>query len=156
MKYTVHMTILTFQVRIMSKIIIYTDGSSDYKQKTVGCGAILIDNDEIISKISRNVTNEKLHKFNNVAGEILAVCFALEEAIKIGYEMAIVHVDYIGLINWYNGTWMARNWLSKLYIERIREYSKHIQIEFVKVKAHSDNKYNDIVDILAKKAIGKG
>lgn len=137
-------------------VLIYTDGSSDYKKKQVGCGAVLLDNNKIIHTISNNVSNEKLSKFNNVAGEILAVCYALEKAIQLGYKVSIIHIDYIGLINWYEGSWVARNWLSQLYVERIREYSKYIQIEFKKVKAHSNDKFNDLADELAKKSIGKG
>lgn len=35
------------------------------------------------------------------------------------------------------------------------KYQKLINIEFNKVKAHSGNKYNELADQLAKKAVGK-
>ena len=40
------------------------------------------------------------------------------------------------------------------YHEKMQEYKKKINIKFVKVKGHSGDKYNDIVDKLAKKALG--
>lgn len=35
------------------------------------------------------------------------------------------------------------------------ELNKLIEVEFVKVKGHSNNKWNDIADTLAKKSLGK-
>ena len=40
------------------------------------------------------------------------------------------------------------------YYEKMQEYKKKIDTKFIKVKGHSGDKYNDIVDRLAKKALG--
>lgn len=54
---------------------LYTDGSSNYKNNTVGTGAVIVDyNDKILSEISKPVDKSELLKYNNVAGEILACC----------------------------------------------------------------------------------
>ncbi|UXE02815.1 Rnase H [Staphylococcus phage Koomba-kaat_1] len=135
--------------------LIYTDGSSSYNKGLVGAGAIILDkNENIVKEISKPIENSSLIKYNNVAGEILACCYGIEEAIKLGYKQAIIHVDYIGLIQWYEGSWKTKNNLSKTYINILREYSKFIDINFIKVKAHDNNKWNEYVDVLAKKAIG--
>lgn len=135
--------------------LIYTDGSSSYKKGLVGAGAVILDkNENIVKEISKPIENSDLIKYNNVAGEILACCYGIEEAIKLGYKQAIIHVDYVGLIQWYEGSWKTKNNLSKTYISMLREYSKFIDINFIKVKAHDNNKWNEYVDALAKKAIG--
>ena len=140
---------------MQDSVNIYTDGSSSYNKGKVGSGAVLVSIDgKIISEISKSVDKPGLIKYNNVAGEILACCYGIEEAIKLGYKQAIVYIDYIGLIHWYEGTWSARNILSQTYIKMIREYQKSIDINFVKVKAHTGNKWNEHADVLAKKSIG--
>ena len=112
------------------RVNIYTDGSSSYNKGKVGSGAVLVSTDKkIISEISKSVD-------------------------KPGYKQAIVYIDYIGLIHWYEGTWSARNILSQTYIKMIREYQKVIDINFVKVKAHTGDEWNEYADNLAKKSIG--
>lgn len=142
-----------------STVYVYTDGSSDYKEGTYGSGAVLLDSPneeaEVLAEVSKGGDKKALAKYNNVSGEVLACCYGIEKAIKLGYKQVVVYVDYIGLIKWYEGSWQARNILSQTYIKMLREYQKHITIEFVKVKGHSDNKWNDHVDMLAKKSIGK-
>nr|DAN11151.1 MAG TPA: reverse transcriptase [Herelleviridae sp.] len=143
----------------MDTVYIYTDGSSDYKKGLYGSGAVLLTNDKedatIISEVSRAGKFSSLVKYNNISGEILGCCYGLEEAIKLGYKQAIVYVDYIGLIKWYEGTWQARNKLSQTYVKMLREYRKSIDINFVKTKGHSNDYWNDYADMLAKKSIGK-
>lgn len=137
------------------RVNIYTDGSSSYNKGKVGSGAVLVSmNGKFISEISKSVDKPGLIKYNNVAGEILACCYGIEEAINLGYKQAIVYIDYIGLIHWYEGTWSARNILSQTYIKMIREYQKVIDINFVKVKAHTGDEWNEYADNLAKKSIG--
>lgn len=142
-----------------SLVYIYTDGSSDYKEGTYGSGAVLVDSIEeeanIISEVSRGGNKKALSKYNNVTGEVLACCYGIQKAIELGYKQAVVYIDYIGLIHWYEGSWQARNILSQTYIKMLREYQKYIEINFVKVKSHSGDKWNDYCDKLAKKSIGK-
>lgn len=144
----------------MDKIVyVYTDGSSDYKEGTYGSGAVLLDSPnedaKVLSEVSKGGNKKALSKYNNVTGEVLACCYGIEKAVELGYKQVVVYVDYEGLIKWYEGSWQARNILSQTYIRMLREYQKYIMIEFVKVKGHSDNKWNDYVDMLAKKSIGK-
>lgn len=140
-------------------VYVYTDGSSDYKEGTYGSGAVLLDSPEedaqIIEEVIKGGNSKSLAKYNNVTGEVLACCYGIEKAIELGYKQVIVYVDYIGLIKWYEGSWQARNILSQTYIKMIREYQKHIDINFEKVTGHSNNFWNDHVDLLAKKSIGK-
>ena len=43
---------------------------------------------------------------------------------------------------------------TKAYQEYYRSIAEHVQITFRKVKGHSGDKYNDMADVLAKKALG--
>lgn len=140
---------------MQSSINLYTDGSSDYKKGLVGSGAVLVQNDKVVAEVVKEVDKPGLIKYNNVAGEILACCYGIEKCIELGYKQVIVHVDYAGLISWYEGTWQAKNILSQTYIKMIRAYQTSIDINFIKVKAHEGNRWNEHADMLAKKSIGK-
>lgn len=133
---------------------LYTDGSSDYKKGLIGSGFVILDsNGNILYEGSKSIDNEKLIKYNNVAGEIMACCYGIEKCIELGIKQVTIYVDYNGLIHWYNGSWRTKNDFTKMYVEMLRKYSKFIQFDFVKVKGHSGDKYNDMVDELAKKSI---
>ena len=133
---------------------LYTDGSSNYKLGKVGTGSVIVDNsNNILSEISKEVDKPELLKYNNVAGEILACCYGIEKCIELGVKQVEIHVDYIGLIKWYDGTWRTKNNFTKLYVNMLREYGKFIDFNFIKVKAHSNDKWNEYADKLAKKSI---
>lgn len=53
-----------------------------------------------------------------------------------------------------NGEWKCNLPLTIGYRDKIKEFRKEIEILFVKVKAHSNEKYNDLADHLAKKSLG--
>ena len=54
---------------------------------------------------------------------------------------------------WANGSWKTNNQLTKAYREFCIEMYKKLDIQFVKVASHTNIKYNELVDKLAKKAI---
>ena len=40
------------------------------------------------------------------------------------------------------------------YVEFVNNIKDKIKVNFIKVKSHSNDKYNDLADMLAKKALG--
>ena len=54
---------------------------------------------------------------------------------------------------WANGKWKRNNKYTQMYKEYVDNMNKHIKIEFVKVKAHDNNVFNDYADYLAKKSL---
>lgn len=132
-------------------LIAYVDGSFDEKTESYSYGAVLIFGDEIKTFSKRFFDFENL-KFRNVAGEIRASEFAIDYAIKNAYEKIIIHYDYTGIENWANGNWKTNNELTKNYKKYIDSAKNKIKIEFVKIEAHTGNKYNEMADTLAKEA----
>ena len=132
-------------------VIAYVDGSFNLKEKTYGAGVVLIkDNkEETFNKAYQD--NYYIHR--NVAGEVKAAELAIEKALEKSYKKILIHHDYQGIASWAEGEWKANNTLTKAYQAFIKEARKQIEIGFVKVKGHSNDKYNDLADELAKKAI---
>ena len=82
--------------------------------------------------------------------------YAVKWAITNGYSEIEIRYDYEGIAKWITGEWKAKNELTKKYVVAMNEWKKSIQISFYKVVAHSNNKYNDMADALAKSALTEG
>ena len=66
----------------------------------------------------------------------------------------MAHYDYAGIEEWYNESWQAKTPIAMKYVEFVKDIKDKIKVNFIKVKSHSNNKYNDLADELAKKALG--
>lgn len=135
------------------KVVAYTDGSFDEGKKAYGSGVCIFAPRDVYVELSNIGKNEKYIDLRNVAGEIIAVLNAIDWAWKNGYDQISVFYDYEGIGKWATGEWKAKTVLSNYYKHYIDDKSGIISIEFIKVSGHSNNKYNDRADKLAKSAI---
>jgi ribonuclease HI len=94
---------------------------------------------------------------NNITGEVFGVLKALKWVIKNNFKKIVIYHDYIGLSAWYDKSFTANTNIAKYYLENINKLVKdnELHINFIKVKGHSDNKWNDMADLLAKQALSK-
>jgi len=137
------------------KIIFYTDGSYNEANDKIGSSFVALDsNGKIIKEQKYNIPPEGLSQYRNVAGEIYAVAFAIEYAIKNGYEEIVINCDYIGCKKWADGEWKAKNKLTRNYQRYVKSRRLNRSIEFKIVKGHSGNKLNNRADLLAKSVVG--
>ena len=90
----------------------------------------------------------------NVAGEIMGAKAAMEYALQQGIKSLIIYHDYEGIAKWCLNEWKTNKEGTKKYKEFYDSIKDKIQIQFVKVKGHSNDKYNDMADRLAKDALG--
>lgn len=135
------------------EVIAYVDGSYNIKTKVFGYGVIILDKDEEY-KFNGSHDNLEYSSHRNVAGEIYGSMEAIKYAIKNNKSKIHLHFDYMGIRSWALGEWKTNKELTKKYKEFIDSVKTKIDIDFIKVKAHSNDKYNDIADRLAKNAVG--
>ena len=136
-----------------SKPFAYVDGSFNSKTKTYGYGAILVVND-VEHVFSGSNNNAEMVSMRNVSGEIEGSMRAISEAIKLGLSEVTIVYDYMGIQMWADGSWKRNKSGTVAYYNFIQKAKQKIKINFVKVKAHSNEAMNDRVDALAKKAVG--
>lgn len=136
-------------------LCIYVDGSYSKIKVAGGYGCVMVKNNEIIHTISNSVNIDENENLWNVAGEIEGALSAIDWALSNNYKKVILYYDYEGIENWAKGIWEAKKSLSKRYVQKIKDYSKSINIHFIKVKAHSGDEYNELADKLAKDGVGK-
>ena len=135
----------------------YTDGACSYNPGPGGYGIVLIYNgiEKQFSGFNESTTNNRM--------EITAVIEGLRK-LKEPCEVTI-YTDSAYTMNAFElgwlEDWQKKNWknsqkkdvLNKdLWQDLLAEMEKH-QISWVKVKGHSDNKYNNLCDKLARTEI---
>ena len=135
-----------------NSVIAYVDGSYNQKLKVYGSGVVYITDDKELELMKSYDDSYHIHR--NVAGEVKASELAIEKAIEDKKDQIIIYHDYQGIASWANGDWKTNNDLTKSYKRFIDQARKKIKIDFVKVKGHSNDKYNDKADQLAKEAAG--
>ena len=135
-------------------LVIFSDGSYDDEIKKYSYGAVIIGPGLKEVHLSANGNNEKYISSRNVIGEVLGVLNGLNWALTKGFTKVKVYHDYEGLSKWADGEWFAKSEVGKMYISKYKErFVGKIDVVFEKVKGHSNSKYNDIADKLAKEAL---
>ena len=135
-----------------NEMIAYVDGSFNKDKGYYSYGAIMFTKDEKITSSSRGNDSE-LIEMRNVAGEIEGAMAAMIIAFKRNIDILYLHYDYMGIEKWANGEWKANKVGTKKYAEYYNSIKDKLKVIFIKVKAHSGNKYNEEVDTLAKEAL---
>ena len=130
----------------------YTDGSYDINtgKYSFGC-VLLIDGKEY--KFKKGYEKDIYSPLRNVAGEIKGAGFIINYAINKGIKELHLYYDYIGIEKWYVGEWKANSTIAIKYKEFADEAKKKINVIFHKVKSHTNDYYNEMVDKLAKEAL---
>lgn len=133
--------------------IAYIDGSYDAK---TGCysfgGVLIIDNN--IYQFNKKYEKDEYSSMRNVAGEIKGAAYVINYCINRGIKEINIFYDYMGIEAWYTGAWKAKSKIAIDYVDFLNKNRDKINICFHKVKSHTNVKYNDMADMLAKKALG--
>ena len=143
----------------MREVQIYTDGACSGNPGPGGWGAVLMYGQHIkeMSGAEPNTTNNRME-----LQAAISALSSLKEACKV-----TLYSDSAYLVNcfkqgWYKG-WLKNGWKNskgqpvenqELWKELLRLMDIH-QVEYVKVKGHADNKWNNRCDELATGAIKK-
>lgn len=128
---------------------LYVDGS--FMNGKCGSGWVLVDSsDKVIKEFSTRLQSD--YGMHQVTGEIYALLDGLEYCLNNGIKDVKVYFDYLGVRNWITGEWKAKNSYTKQYAEIGRFLVNSMNIEFIKVKSHSGDYFNDLADRLAKGA----
>ncbi len=136
-----------------SGICAYVDGSFNVKTNEYSFGAVLLMNNKE-THFMKKFNDEEYAAMRNVSGEIKGAAFIINHLIKLGVKEVSLFYDYEGIEKWYNGKWKTNSDATKKYVDFANKAKQHIKVNFVKVKSHSNDKYNDLADRLAKDALG--
>ena len=140
-------------VNIMEEVTIYTDGACSGNPGPGGWGAILMlgENRKEISGGSADTTNNIM--------ELTAVIEALKilkRPCKVKVYSDSAYVVNAFLQKWIYG-WIKKNWRTaggdsvknKELWQELYDLTKKHKVEFIKVKGHADNEFNNRCDEMA-------
>lgn len=132
---------------------IYVDGSYRKDTNEFSYGMVVLYNGAEYT-FGQKFSDEELASMNNVAGEIKGAEAAMQYALDNNIEHIRIYHDYEGIAKWCTQAWKATKPGTIKYVKYYNSVKDKINIEFVKVKGHSSDKYNDMADALAKEALG--
>ena len=132
---------------------VYIDGSYDVESGAYSFGGVLIINN-INYQFNKRFEADEYSSSRNVAGEIKGASYIINHCLKNNIKEINLYYDYAGIEEWYTGSWQAKMPIAVKYVEFANSVKDKIKVNFIKVKSHSNNKYNDLADSLAKKALG--
>ena len=136
-----------------SEAFAYVDGSYDDTTKSYSYGMVMMHGEDELHFFEK-FEKDDMSDMRNVAGEIEGSMAAMKYCIENGIKSISIFYDYEGIQKWCNGDWKAKKEGTKRYVEFYKDASKFVDVDFIKVKGHSGDKYNDLADELAKKALG--
>lgn len=141
----------------MEEVIIYTDGACSGNPGPGGWGSILMYKDN-----KKEISGGKEDTTNNVM-ELTAVIEGLK-LLKFPCKVKL-YSDSAYVVNAFNQKWIY-GWLkngwknaskepvkNKELWQELYDLTKVHEVEFIKVKGHADNEYNNRCDELARSAI---
>lgn len=138
-----------------NEMVAYVDGSTTSgEESSFSWGIVTFSKDFGKIRINGRSTDEKLTKYKNVAGELMGAMEAVKFAINNNMSKITIHYDFTGIRHWALGEWKPNNCLAKSYQKFYNDIKGIIDYDFVKVKSHSGNEFNNEADRLARKAIG--
>lgn len=139
------------------KVIIYTDGACSGNPGPGGWGAILM-----YKGAKKEISGGMKETTNNIM-EITAVIEALK-CLKVESDVQ-VYSDSAYTVNAFNQGWIY-NWMkngwktsgkdpvkNKELWQELYALTKKHKVEFIKVKGHADNEFNNRCDEMAREAI---
>ncbi len=141
----------------MKQVILYTDGACSGNPGVGGWGAVLMYNghEKRISGAEQSTTNNRMELFAVISGL---------ECLKEPCEVT-VYSDSAYTVNAFTNGWVydweKSGWkkadnkpvLNVDLWQRLLGLTRTNKVNFVKVKGHADNEYNNICDKLATDAI---
>lgn len=141
----------------MEEVTIYTDGACSGNPGPGGWGAILMykDNKKEISGGNKKTTNNIMELTAVIEGLKL-----LKFPCKVKLYSDSAYVVNAFIQKWIYG-WLKNGWKNaskepvknKELWQELYDLTKIHEVEFIKVKGHADNEYNNRCDELARNAI---
>lgn len=137
-------------------LLAYVDGSYNDSIKKYAFGCVFILPDGRVYTEFGNGDNPTSLQHRNVTGEMLGAMYAVKVAMLNGFQNIEIRYDYQGIEKWVTGEWRSKTELTQKYAQAMRGWMQNIRITFTKVPAHSNVKYNELADQMAKTGLVQG
>lgn len=131
--------------------VAYSDGSFIKENNTYSYGAVVMWKGKEFH-FSKRYRDDQLKSMWNVSGELQGAKRVMLFAYANNFQKLYLYHDYEGIAKWANHEWKAKSDEGNEYIKFVDQIRTKVEIEFIWVKGHSNDYYNDLADQLAAKA----
>lgn len=128
-------------------LVAYVDGS--YLNGSTAYGVVLLIDNQVVKELS-GILKAKDAVYHQIGGELKAALEAMKWALDNGYQALTICYDYAGVKKFATNEWKAENELALFYQEETKRLG--LEINWVKIAAHTGDKWNERADVLAKEA----
>ncbi|MCM1187897.1 MAG: ribonuclease H family protein [bacterium] len=132
------------------EVLAYVDGSYEDFRKRYAFGCVFLLADGRIYTQCGSGDNAESLQHRNVTGEMLGAMYAVKAAMYSGYRKIEIRYDYQGIEKWVTGEWRSKTELTQKYAAAMQSWRESIEIRFTKVAAHTNVRYNELADQMAK------
>ncbi len=137
------------------KTKLYVDGSFINGYNYAGWAFVIVKCDHILGQ-GRGITPWPA-KSRNIDGEVYAagqaISYFKQNIYRVGSDHAQLVHDYFGISAWLTGDWSYKSDIAAWYVHNYKKYANIL--EFIKIKGHQGNRWNEYVDKMAKLAINE-
>lgn len=131
--------------RKIDELKLYVDGSYISGIPYGGWGVVAVKNGKEEWRSSGLTEEPALSR--NIDGEVEASIRAIVW-LKKNPQPAVICHDYEGIARWITGEWKAKSEVAQRYVRQVGKLPQEVRFE--KVIAHSGERWNDLVDLLAR------
>ncbi len=133
---------------------IYVDGSYNQTSRKYSYGVVAVMNDVVEYIHGGSGQNDLNNNIRQIAGELKAAIKGVEYALEKGHKKVVIFHDYEGICHHATGFWARKDKSSIDYYEKMNSFMKNgIKIEFVQVKSHEEDLFNEMADTICKKEL---
>lgn len=135
----------------------YVDGSFNKEIPNYSFGLCCVKDNKVVDFEYGTGNNKEAIDMQQIGGELLGAMKALLYAKKSGLKEVVIFHDYKGVCYHATGFWKRDNAFSETYYQWMQSFfakNPELTVHFCKVDAHTGHDFNEIADLLAKKAVG--
>ncbi|MGN1033165.1 MAG: ribonuclease H family protein [Intestinibacter sp.] len=134
---------------------IYVDGSYNSSSRKFSYGVVAVYNNIVEYVCGGFGKSDKDNNIRQIAGELKAALEGVEYALKNNHKKVVLFYDYEGICHHATGFWQRKDKSSKDYYEKMnRLMDRGIEVQFVQVKSHEEDLFNEMADTICKRELG--
>lgn len=131
----------------------FVDGSFNPETGVYGYGGFLCVNGRKFLLMGSS-SNPELASMRNVAGELEGAMAAVKKAEELKLTELKIFYDYRGIEEWATGGWKTNKAGTKAYAQFMNPDNRSCKVSFEHVYGHTGIEGNEMVDVMAKRAVG--
>lgn len=139
----------------MKEFVAYTDGSYDMETHYGASGVVVLDKSEtqvLYQRAAARRCEPTPEKKQFCQEQELGACIRALRCVPEGSRI-IIKTDSQYCCKVLSGEWNAQTNLRLIDLFHEDKRKRHLRVDFVKVKGHSDNKWNELADGLCQNAV---